>query len=1233
MVKTKGPSDYKKRKQRAQEARDENEQILKDREKYERLINEFNKQILEQIEKDQKIWEEVEQELQKERRGFTNKFKKYSEFADVIQSDLNNLKKTASSASSFKEFKSLIKQVETYENLLLEQFEDTAERTSILKQAAVTKEAFTKEYKKRSGFLRRAGKAIKGSKGTVSSLVAGATTGSPLAMWMVDAMFSMGERKKEKEQQQKRAGLDKIFNLRDFFNSKLMGASAAKEEPEKRTKAGRGSGGRGDGGFYLDISPIVNELTAIKTILSTMRQTDFKTEQNTREAWEELLNIKQEEKAQASAQKERDDRQRAATEKQTRMQESAAADQEERDLENARLRLKEGFGAGAGASIIGAGREGGGLFDTLAKMYLGKKMLDLVPKKLGFFGRVGTWITAAATAATAYLTVKNMEENVDFSKNEDKTGVSRAGAVLAATEEPGIVGAAAGAIGAPVGLGPQAATAGAGLTAGLQSLQSDKEKLARAQNATLQIDRTKQAGSIFSIMKEYANGTTRGIFDALGMSPLGQEEHELEKLKLKRSQKEMFLASTEELKAIDEDIKVRKQKIKEMKEALENDPNAPFNKTLQLYKNLRDEEYQTYRHNAAQIGSKIMSRAEWEKASGKGPMRAEYTPVPRATANENRTQAQADLGNARVDFTRITDPAQQELKKREIEILTNRVKQEKSLSKEELREQGAHWTTNKDQLKQVVDELEKTRKWFEKEFGKKWSQKQTDLYLRNANDRIKKEAAEKEKQAQKEDRNNRRSGKLRERRKRIADKYRKPYVSYQPSVGKFGENDIGPMPTGKANAPGNYDYSRPATDEYFPVGNTGAYINQVAQGGYGAPSAYGVGGQAGPSGGYTGTGGGAPGAVDLPSNLSVQQSTVDFIKKNESFRATPYWDVNGWAIGYGSHTINGRPVQQGDTITQKDAEQQIVDRLNNEFLPGMRNYVKRPISQSQFDSLASLTWNTGPGIWSDNGDVARAVNEGNDQKVSDIMRTYYMKGHPELAGRRAAEADMYASGAGSGIVGPGAATGGTSQKDFGQWSNFKQTSHSFEEGFGNLPPEVQQAWMTMAQKYYNATGGEKLDLGSGWRSEQTQAMLRSAGGPYPVAQGTSMHTRGMAIDLADPRQADQLEKLGLLTDFQRTVANDPIHLQFMGQSRGLAPTAGAGIFGAQGDTLSARAGAIGGGGVLGSLGGIFGGKGGRAGPGHAGKRGPSGPTTQGNPDPRHKVCPAIWQCVQSDNVF
>ena len=88
------------------------------------------------------------------------------------------------------------------------------------------------------------------------------------------------------------------------------------------------------------------------------------------------------------------------------------------------------------------------------------------------------------------------------------------------------------------------------------------------------------------------------------------------------------------------------------------------------------------------------------------------------------------------------------------------------------------------------------------------------------------------------------------------------------------------------------------------------------------------------------------------------------IRNEEKLKTTAYWDVDGWAIGYGSKKlVDNSVVKKDSVITEEEAEQLLIKRLVEEFEPavidGLGDKFPNGITQNQFDALISLAYNIG----------------------------------------------------------------------------------------------------------------------------------------------------------------------------------------------------------------------------------------------------------------------------------
>jgi lysozyme len=150
------------------------------------------------------------------------------------------------------------------------------------------------------------------------------------------------------------------------------------------------------------------------------------------------------------------------------------------------------------------------------------------------------------------------------------------------------------------------------------------------------------------------------------------------------------------------------------------------------------------------------------------------------------------------------------------------------------------------------------------------------------------------------------------------------------------------------------------------------------------------------------------------ANLSVKDSTVNFIASLEGFEEVAFWDVKQYSIGFGTGTMpNGQPVKKGDRVTRAQAVQMLA-RDAVKFGNYVNQYITSSLSQNQWDALTSFVYNLGPGALSGTG-VQRAVNENpNDfESVKKEMMRWVNAGgkfNQGVYNRRVKEVNMYANG-------------------------------------------------------------------------------------------------------------------------------------------------------------------------------------------------------------------------------
>lgn len=148
------------------------------------------------------------------------------------------------------------------------------------------------------------------------------------------------------------------------------------------------------------------------------------------------------------------------------------------------------------------------------------------------------------------------------------------------------------------------------------------------------------------------------------------------------------------------------------------------------------------------------------------------------------------------------------------------------------------------------------------------------------------------------------------------------------------------------------------------------------------------------------------------SLLVTSDKGLDLIKVSEGLETESYPDpgnrVTGepWTIGYG-HT---RGVRRGDTCTEAQATEWLrADLLAAEG--AVRHLVDVPLTQMQFDALASFVFNVGPAAFG-NSTLLRLLNAGDAVGAAEQFKRWTRGADgvlPGLVARRAAERDLFLS--------------------------------------------------------------------------------------------------------------------------------------------------------------------------------------------------------------------------------
>lgn len=149
-------------------------------------------------------------------------------------------------------------------------------------------------------------------------------------------------------------------------------------------------------------------------------------------------------------------------------------------------------------------------------------------------------------------------------------------------------------------------------------------------------------------------------------------------------------------------------------------------------------------------------------------------------------------------------------------------------------------------------------------------------------------------------------------------------------------------------------------------------------------------------------------SVDLLNPMQVSANGIAFIKALEGLKLTPFNDAGHTAIGYGHDFAAGASIPQRITIAQANS---ILSEDIATVEQTLNTDVKVPLSQNQFDALASFVFNIGDAAFAQST-LLRMLNNGNYAGASaQLMRWIHSEGRtdPGLRKRRQAEQALFNS--------------------------------------------------------------------------------------------------------------------------------------------------------------------------------------------------------------------------------
>ena len=144
--------------------------------------------------------------------------------------------------------------------------------------------------------------------------------------------------------------------------------------------------------------------------------------------------------------------------------------------------------------------------------------------------------------------------------------------------------------------------------------------------------------------------------------------------------------------------------------------------------------------------------------------------------------------------------------------------------------------------------------------------------------------------------------------------------------------------------------------------------------------------------------------------MSTSQNGINLISSFEGCELKAYLcPAKVWTIGFGTTVYpNGVKVKKGDSCTLDQAKQFKAHDLKR-FEKTVDDLVQVPLTQNQFDSLVSITYNIGPGAF-ETSTLLKKLNTGDYQGAADQFTVWNKGGGKVLQGlvnRRAKEKEVF----------------------------------------------------------------------------------------------------------------------------------------------------------------------------------------------------------------------------------
>jgi GH24 family phage-related lysozyme (muramidase) len=160
----------------------------------------------------------------------------------------------------------------------------------------------------------------------------------------------------------------------------------------------------------------------------------------------------------------------------------------------------------------------------------------------------------------------------------------------------------------------------------------------------------------------------------------------------------------------------------------------------------------------------------------------------------------------------------------------------------------------------------------------------------------------------------------------------------------------------------------------------------------------------------------APGTSQPARNLTVSNDGIEFIATWEGFAPVPAGDGSGnCTVGYGFMLHKGActDAEKKQGMSKDLAKSMLRDKAERQYAGALRAaHPDVRLSQTQFDALVDLAFNTGPGPLQ-TGSIGNDLKAGNYKIIPEHLKQYVSDGKRKLCGlysRRVSEGNLFSTG-------------------------------------------------------------------------------------------------------------------------------------------------------------------------------------------------------------------------------